>query len=349
MFRKLASLFSKPVATRSLTDDLVSLQRENSSQLLASETIAASDLFALHPPRIEHAKKRLLFDLALSRSLNDDLSVSRYSEMPIPTTYLPFSPDTKFVAQQGYFRYSKTDGADDWFMNFAHHDLFNGYGHFMFAQDEIQVAEHPALASLREMMLTRSDQLRPTTVENGSPTPLLFRNIQRTIKIETRSIYGARFARADDSMICEAVDAIDPPSHSNILAIEAPISSRNRIYIRSEIDLALRTAYSGFRAVVLSSIMNDKSINSVVLHTGNWGCGAYGGNRQLMLSIQMMAACMAGISKVVFYCGTDSREDVTDFGIALSRRFRFSPGAAISRVVDQLVAEGFPWGKPDGN
>ena len=312
--------------------------------LLATKTIGTNELLARHPPRIEHAKKQLLFDIALSGGLTGDVSVSRYGEIPLPKTFTPFDPDTEIVARKGYFRYSKTDGADDWFMNFAHHDLFNGYGHFMFAQDEIQVAEHPALASLREMMLARNDELRPTTVADGAPTPVLFRDLQRTISIDTRSIYGARFARSEDSTIRDAVAPLEPAKLSNILAIEAPISSGNRIYIRSEIEAAVRTAYSGFRAAVLCSVAANTSATPVVVHTGNWGCGAYGGNRQLMLSIQMIAARLAGVTKLVFYCGADSKEDVASFSTELTRNFKFKPNVSVTRVVDRLVAKSFPWG-----
>jgi len=349
LFRNLTRLFAKPIASQSLTDDAASLELENTTHLLATETIAATELLDRHPPRIEHDKKQLLFDIALSRGLSGDLSVSRYNEIPLPNTYKPFAPDTEIVARKGYFRYSTTEGAEDWFMNFAHHDLFNGYGHFMFAQDEIQVAEHPALASLREMMLARDDNLRPATVANGAPTPVLFRNLQRTISIDTRSIYGARFARSDDSTIRDAVTTLDPAPLSNILAIEAPISSGNRIYVRSEIEASLRTAYSGFRAVVLCSAIAAGSPKPIVLHTGNWGCGAYGGNRQLMLSIQMIAARLAGVTKLAFYCGADNKEDIASFSADLPRQFKFKPGIAIDRVVDRLVSQGFPWGTPDGN
>jgi hypothetical protein len=133
------------------------------------------------------------------------------------------------------------------------------------------------------------------------------------------------------------------------LAIEAPIASGKKIYVRSEIEAALRTAYSGFRTVVLASAADFSPLVPIVVHTGNWGCGAYGGNRQLMLSIQLMAARLAGVSKAIFYCGTDSKEDIAAFDSALSGRFKFKPGATLSVVVDRLVAAAFPWGTPDGN
>ena len=349
MFGKLANLFYKPNPARPRLLDLTTLARDRKTYLLASQTLSAPRLLKLHPPRIEYAKKQLLFDISLSRGLSGDASVLRYQEIPLPSTYQPYEEDTPIVARKGYFQYTTSDRTEDWFMNFAHHDLFHGYGLFMFAQDEIQVAEHPVLASFREMMLAGAAGLRPMTVEGGVPTPVLFRRLQRTVAIDTRSIYGARFARADEGAIRKSVRPIEPPTLSNILAIEAPISSGNKVYDRAEVEGALRTAFSGFRAAVLSSVDAVKAGKPIVLHTGNWGCGAYGGNRQLMLSIQMMAARLAGIAELVIYGGADSNDDVGVFDAELSRRFKFKPGVAVSRVVDRLVAAGFQWGTPDGN
>lgn len=349
MFRHLLHLFSRRYPSQLLTANRSLLREEASAHLLASATIEAAAMLRDYPPQVEHVKKRLLFDMALENGLNGPLTIRRYQAFSLPRIWQPFSPATEIKACKGYFRYNDSDTCRHWYMNFAHHDLFTGYGHFMFAQDEIQVAEHPALACLRELMLTRTDALKPRTVENELPTPVLFSDVQRTLKIDTHSIYGARFARADEATIRESVSQFLPASRSNILAIESPVSAGNRIYSRSEIELALLTAYSGFRAIVLTSVSGDSTPQPVVLHTGNWGCGAYGGNRQLMLTIQMMAARLAGLSSVVFYCGADSVDDVATFDYALSKQFKFRPGVKIEQVVMRLVNQRFHWGTPDGN
>lgn len=330
---------------QSLTDQRAHLEAERARYQLASATLEASDLLRDYPPKVEHAKKKLLFDIALKNHPKATVTVERYAKIMVPEVFTPYSPTMQVTAAKGYFRYAD-GGSEHGYMNFAHHDLFHGYGHFMFAQDEIQVAEHPLLASIREFMLARDDSLRPLTVEHGEPTPVIIRSVPRTIRVDTRHVYGARFARSEDELIRESVCAVEGPSHSNILAIEAPISSGNRTYTRSEIEYTLNTAYSGFRAFVLSSAPTEKPL---VLHTGNWGCGAYGGNRQLMISLQIIAASLAGISKIVFYCGTDSTDSIADFEAQLTRRFAFRPRAELSKVVDRLTKAAFPWGTPDGN
>ncbi|MCA9174821.1 MAG: hypothetical protein KDB14_10095 [Planctomycetales bacterium] len=349
LFRKLLGWAPTPIV---LADCAGQLARERTRHLIAAETLETSALLNDHLPQPDHAKKQLVFALALSNLKKlppAKIHVERFEEIPLPTTFTPFAPETEIVAVKGYFRYESGDGCDHWHMNFAHHDLFHSYGQFMFAQDEVQVAEHPSLASLRECMLRRSDRLRPLTVENGSPTPILFLSVPRVATIDTRQIYGARFASADDALIRACVKEVEPPSCSNILAIEAPVASGNRVYTRGEIKFAIRTAYSGFRALILASGYANSAVRPIVLHTGNWGCGAYGGNRQLMVSVQIMAARLAGISRVVFHCGANSTASIEEYDRQLQKRFRFRPGGNLSPVVDRLVNAAFPWGTPDGN
>jgi len=46
-------------------------------------------------------------------------------------------------------------GAVEWHVNFADPRLFTAYGSGLLAQDEMQVAEHPALGALREALSAR--------------------------------------------------------------------------------------------------------------------------------------------------------------------------------------------------
>ncbi len=348
MFRQLLDLFGRNIA-HPVVQDVITIKSEHDLRLLATHEIPSRDLISRYPPRIEHAKKRLLFEFALGREVSGSTIVYRYGETSLPETFDAIYPETEISATRGFFNYSHDEGADHWYMNFAHHDLFHGYGHFMFAQDEVQVAEHPALGSAREMMLGRNDELRPLTVQEGKPTPILFRNVPRTIDIRTKQLYGTRFVRADDDTIRDAMRYTDPMTYSNILAIEAPISSGNTVYTPTEIEFALRTAYSGFRAIVLASVTYWGTIRPIVFHTGNWGCGAYGGNRQLMLSVQIMAARLAGLHTIVFHCGSDSVDDVKEFDSFLRTKFSFIPGVRVSKVLKKLINNGFRWGTPDGN
>ncbi len=54
-----------------------------------------------------------------------------------------------------YARAAGVEGAVEWHVNFADPRLFTAYGLGLFAQDEMQVAEHPALGALREALHAR--------------------------------------------------------------------------------------------------------------------------------------------------------------------------------------------------
>tara|TARA_R110002096_G_scaffold143328_1_gene299093 strand:+ start:52152 stop:53198 length:1047 start_codon:yes stop_codon:yes gene_type:complete len=346
LLQRIAGLFAPATISKRVTDS--DTARERAEFLLAGATFESSKLLSEFPPQIEHAKKRLLFERSLAGGLSGRVTIERFCAFPLPDRYRPFAPAIEILAREGHFQYVSC-GVGDWFMNFAHHDLFSGYGHFMLAQDEVQVAEHPVLACIREMMLSRSDLLRPISAEVRSPTPVLVRGAQRCMELNTRAVYGARFARSTEDTIRQSMAVITPPTLTNILAIEAPISSGNAIYTRGDIQLALDTAYSGFRAVVLNTISAPEGPEPITVNTGNWGCGAYGGNLQLMVSIQLMAACLAGVSKIIFHCGENQTADIAKYRTSLATQFKFRPGVKVQDVLNRLVAAEFPWGKPDGN
>lgn len=81
----------------------------------------------------------------------------------------------------------------------------------------------------------------------------------------------------------------------NILAIAA-LAHGDGAYTASQIRETLTIAYTGFRAAVLEAAALGKAME---LHTGFWGCGAFGGNRELMVLLQWLAASAAGVSQVV--------------------------------------------------
>lgn len=57
----------------------------------------------------------------------------------------------------------------------------------------------------------------------------------------------------------------------------------------------------------------EPSNNLPAVATGNWGCGAFRGNPQLKVLVQLMAAAVAGRSMVYFTFGdTNLRDNVSD-------------------------------------
>jgi len=222
---------------------------------------------------------------------DNDVVFSRYREMPLPRN-IPGSPSTKFEELDITYDYQP----NHWYVNFADAQLFGFYGGTLLAQDELQVLEHPGLGSLRECLLKQVDQkFAPKTREN-SATPALVRGIERRLKVS--KLYGSAFAEASTTVLDECVSVINPPTISNIVAMEAPKGSSGA-YTMGTINFVLGTAYTAFRAVFLEC--KSYGAEEIVIHSGFWGCGAYGGNKVIMITIQMLAAVLAGIDRIVFH------------------------------------------------
>ena len=266
---------------------------------------------------------------------------------------------SRVEARPGFYDYTRaSDRADavEWHVNFADPHLFVAYGSRLFAQDEMQVAEHPVLGSLKEALVAR--KLPAVTVEGGQPTPVLVMGAPRHCRVATEpnaaegrphGLYGNAFARADPEAVRRATTRIDPPTTTNLIAMAAPAGGVGRYRIK-EIEYVLVTAFTAFRAAVLESARSRGSDGPVVVHSGFWGCGAFGGDRVLMTTLQVIAAEMAGVERIVFHTGDPS-------GAAAIREMRrmfemdlaVGSAMAVPELIRRINALGFEWGVSDGN
>jgi poly(ADP-ribose)glycohydrolase PARG len=326
---------------------------------LQRRTYQAAELVRRHPPVLRHENKQVLFAIASPAGTvhSGQLEYSRWAEMPLPLprTDQPVSPERLVVVRDGYYDYRPILDplGVEWHVHFADPNLFYAYGSVLFAQDEIQVAEHPALASLREALVAEG---RPTTtIANGRPTPVLVMGAERRIHIQTDPgaasgrpswLYGMAFARATTDAVREATTRIDPPTISNIIAMVAPHGGRGR-YQREQIELVIATAYTGFRAAVLESRRAAGPDAQVAIHSGFWGCGAFGGNRVMMTLVQILAADLAGVDRLVLHVGDPSGRSHVERAMALAPDLANATSAA--ELIARIEALGFAWGVGDGN
>ena len=267
-------------------------------QPLQRRTYNAAELTRQHPCVLRNGNKQVLFAISCPAGAvhSGRLEYSRWPEIPLPLPgdVEPVAVTRRVAIRDGFYDYHPVldPGVGvEWHINFADPNLFYAYGSALFAQDEIQVAEHPVLGSLREALVAEG---RPTTtIENGHPRPVLVMGAERRVRIETAPgagsggpswLYGMAFARATADTVREATTCIDPPTISNVMAIVAPYGGYGR-YRREQIELAIGTAYSGFRAAVLESRRTAGADVLVAIHSGFWGCGAFGGNRVMMTLI----------------------------------------------------------------
>ncbi len=330
------------------------------SHLIVRQTFDAAVLVAAHPPRFTHRNKSFVHGLACPASAppRGALVYSRWREMPLPEVMPAAAP--AYEMREDVFDYEPTTtGAFVWTLNFADPQLFVAYGGTLLAQDELQVLEHPALGSLCEALRASSDpRLRPATVEDGVSTPVLVRGVERRCALATDpdpfegrplGLYGNRFARAKEDAIRRALTVLNPPTVSNILAMSAPPGGTGR-YTEAEIRDILVTAYTGFRAARLDAEI-AAGPTATVVHTGHWGTGAFGGDKVLMAVLQMFAARLAGIDRLVYHTVDASGSEPYQ---EAKRRVdtQLLPAGAMPRTTDLVHvvhAMGFAWGVSDGN
>jgi len=331
-----------------------------------------AELVANTPIRL-HPKKRIVYEKAYpeNRVLKGCLLVSRYEAVPLSPLC---TVDTEFEMREDVFNYVPCPSRDvpvvEWWLNFADSNLFVAYGGALFAQDEMQVAEHPSLAHLKEKLEEDGNLLLPKTRVDGRGTPILIRNIERCCSVAVdanaeegrpRGLYGNVFSRSPDSVINTATIVLDPPTITNMIAM-ASLSGGSGTYTWEQIVDLYTTAYTAFKAAQVESRMSCNNeaamgpvIPYVVIHTGNWGCGAFGGNRPLMAILQLLAAKSAGINKLVYH--TFNKEGTE--GYATGKKIfdsliekKIEETEETFRVKDILEActrLDFQWGHSDGN
>jgi hypothetical protein len=305
-----------------------------------------------YPPRWQHPHKKLVYQIACPPGCqhSGQLIFSRWPPRSLPKN-LP--TDGNFCAldsYHGFFAYepSLDERVTEWYLNFAHYDLFSAYGTSLFAQDEMQVAEHPALAALREALVALN--ITPLTVEDNKPTPILIKGVERRCQIATdpnpnelrpHGLYGNHFALASAQAIIRATTPINPPTISHILALEAPHPGHG-FYREQQISYILTTAFTGFVAA------KAESEDITVIHTGFWGCGAYGGNRVLMVLLQIIAGHLAQIERLVFHAAdTQGIADIEQAKHLFEKQI--IPLHEVNAIIAFLTTAKFCWGISDGN
>lgn len=320
---------------------------------LYRKTFDARRLLREYPPRFRHPHKAALFEIAYSETTapRRAIEVTRWAQHVAEPISL--SGTLSADVRPNFYDYEPVgEAAIEWHVNFADPRLFAAYGWELLAQDEMQVAEHPLLGSVREALLAHG--LAAKTVDETGATPILVREVERRLEISTNpdpaagrpeGLYGNRFAEAPFHVVRRAVRRVEPPTYSNIIAMAAP-SGGTGTYTERDIEWVFGTAYTAFAAA-----RQESAAAEMIVHTGFWGCGAFGGNRQLMIALQTLAARAAGVDRLVLHAGDAAGVDEATQGleVADSLTFRCGASCALDTIVGRTVILGYQWGVSDGN
>lgn len=343
-----------------LTNEVIRKSEMPNSGPLYRLTFGAETLLREHPPRFQHPHKELLFGIAYppGSAPAGTLEVTRWRAEVIEP--IDLAPTLASEVIPNYYDYRpRSDAADclAWHVNFADPRLFVAYGSRLFAQDEMQVAEHPLLGSVREALVARGHPA--LTIDDTGPTPVLVSNVERRIEVTTNAdaaagrpygLYGNRFATAPADVIRRATRVIDPPTMTHLIAMAAPGYGSGE-YTANQIEEVFATAFTAFLAARRESHRIAGADATTTIHSGFWGCGAFGGNRHLMIALQALAARAAKIDRLVLHTGDVNGEKDARKGLEVADMLalRCGPECTQSKLVDRCVLLGYRWGVSDGN
>lgn len=322
----------------------------------------AAVLAAAHPPRWRHPSKRFAASVGHVGAVPGGRVVAaRWGPRAVPAhPAVPLDALlARVAAHDGFFDDRGTAPADEahWYLNFADPELFGFHAGPLLAQDELQVLEHPLLATVREACVARG--IPPRTVdERGRATPWTVAGVERRCRVATGpdaaagrpdGLYGHRFARASEDAIRRAVVPLDPPVRTRILAAAAPAGGHGA-YDRAEIVHLLETATTGFAAALDAGGLESDPPARAIVHGGLWGCGAFGGDPVLMLLVQMLAAAFAGVDGLVLHGGDVRGASAIAEATAAFETLagRLGPRPSPDAVVAALAGLGRRWGVGDG-
>ena len=319
------------------------------------ETFDAAALLGQHPPVWNHPTKLAVFDLVVSAhgGFAGTIDYARWDQEAPPPT---LTQRSSCSIQKGIYEYAASDDEEavHWHVNFADPHLFVAYGSALMAQDEIQAAEHPALGSLLEALVAAGLPTLTATRE-GRATPVTIAGVERHCSIDTlprpeqgrpQGLYGNLFASATAQQLKDAVAVLTPPTISNIVAMAAPYPSSGR-YTAAQIASVVNTAYTAFAAAKQETSRLHGDSASTTVHSGHWGCGAFGGNRKLMTILQLLSADLANVD-LCFWAFDEAGSRIASEAL-LHYQQLIAKSASVAVLLQELESEGYKWGRSDGN
>ncbi len=346
--------------------NLLRIEKKN---LIIRREFNSAELMKDFPPIIHNPNKKIVYGIACPPECihQGKIIFSRWSQINWEDIIINTSDETSnFIMEENTYIYQASKFAQknsiEWHINFADRNLFGYYSGGLFAQDEMQVTEHPILASLRECLTSlelEDSRYGPYTRDKDSkPTPVLIRGAERRVSVSVDKnldegrplgLYGNRFRRAKEETIRKASRALTPPPISNIIAMEAPKYGRGT-YSLKQITNIFDTAYTAFLAAKVESDYQIGADSQVIIHTGNWGTGAYGGNKTIMAILQLLSARVANIDYLVYHTFDSASSKKFEEGLEILKNiFESKELIKLINVFYEIKKLGFEWGVSDGN
>ena len=100
---------------------------------------------------------------------------------------------------------------------------------------------------------------------------------------------------------------------------------------------------AGFGGAVENSRRNEKR---TVIHSGRWGAGAFGGNEELLLAVQIIAARLVGVDHLVLHA---VNEECLENASKLVAQIEETEIQKAINIVQHIHSKKYMWGLSDGN
>lgn len=159
----------------------------------------------------------------------------------------------------------------------------------------------------------------------------------------TPNLHLTHQAACQDS-IKKATVVFPSPQPTNLICM-ASLKNSSGAYTLVQLRYLFICALTSFSA---ASCESTRFSRSTVIHTGNWGCGAFGGNLELTAIIQIAAARAAKIKTLVYHTfdqkGTDAFEKAQ---IQLNQLLTTSP-IETNTFIEALLGLNYRWGEGNG-
>lgn len=177
-----------------------------------------------------------------------------------------------------------------WYVNFAGDKVFSEMSESINSMEAVQLIEMPLLYNLcrsinNDFYCNLSTQTFYKDGKYVCPTPILFEKIPHWFEV----ISGQPL---------DKVKPVTKDKRNNIISMQAPYC-KNEKYTRSDIDYLCQCLIAGFGGIMKQA--KKSKISSVEIHTGNWGCGIYQNNPEVIYLSQMLAASLMGVDRIVFH------------------------------------------------
>lgn len=214
-----------------------------------------------------------------------------------------------------------SSGTKIWQMNFASEKAFSEWGSEARSQEAAMIMEMPLLHKaslfLDQSGITDSSLLHK---KSGTTiiTPILFEGVPQWVSI------------------CNGqMKMITWDKTSNVISMMAPYGG-DGLYKEKEIIFLLLTLFAGFGGIKKRGIKDKVPLTEI--HTGNWGCGNFRNNKELIYLSQIYVADVLGIDTVVFHLADNQLMEK-----AIEKWKKIPDNLCFDEAVKLFTDYGFKW------